>query len=306
MSQEPLLPNLIIAGTLKAATSSVFGYLSSHPAVCGSSVKETLFFLKDYTGDRNEDIKFYSKYLDRCSPDAAVAVEATPGYLEGAEVAARRIRQLLPAVRLLFILRNPIDRFYSYYNFHRGQLTPGFGGLSLRAYMEKCISYSSNKAAPNELGLAAEHPRALEVGRYAEYLKEYYEVFPREQITVMFYEHLKSDVSGFMAGLCDILGIDAEFYKDYAFNKVNVTAYARIKYLHKVALSVNRRLEGFLRQRPAIKGKIVSVYKFLNQKQEGYPDMDEADRRMLEDYYAPSNRELADLLTDCETAEWVR
>ena len=55
-NKEYVLPNLIIAGTPKSGTSSIFTYLRAHPSVCGSKIKETAFFQKGYLGRINEDI----------------------------------------------------------------------------------------------------------------------------------------------------------------------------------------------------------------------------------------------------------
>ena len=116
------LANFIIAGTEKAGTTSVFTYLSTHPSVCGSVVKETDFFRNAYTGDREKDITNYASFFENHSHEKPIIMEASPGYLgSGAEVAAR-IHSLIPNTKLLFILRNPIDRMYSSFNFHVSKL----------------------------------------------------------------------------------------------------------------------------------------------------------------------------------------
>ncbi|MEW6715877.1 MAG: hypothetical protein AB1345_00005, partial [Chloroflexota bacterium] len=78
---------LIIAGTTRAGTTSLFKYLSDHPDVCAASVKETGFFLDaDYpnpppTKYRAEDgLSRYESYFSSC-PEKPVRLEATPGYL---------------------------------------------------------------------------------------------------------------------------------------------------------------------------------------------------------------------------------
>ena len=69
--------HLIIAGTAKAATSSLFDYLSAHPEVCGSRVKETYFFSQGYSGDTQRDRERYAAFF---APEttARVLFEASP------------------------------------------------------------------------------------------------------------------------------------------------------------------------------------------------------------------------------------
>jgi hypothetical protein len=296
----------IIAGTAKAATSSVFGYLSSHPEICGSSIKETAFFLNSYSGNHADAMKQYLKYFTHCKPDAKFFLEASPGYLAHGSVVAGRIRELIPDARLLFMLRDPVDRLYSYYHFHTTQLTGDFDtSLSFEEFVDLCMGFASGHAPISKTTMNVRHFRALEIGRYAEYLKEFFQLFPRERIHVLYYEHLNDDVRGSLSRLCAFLGVDHRFYDTYQFKRVNVTFSARIKPLHVLALAVNRSLERYLRQRPHIKSKLVDLYSQFNRKRAGYPPMPDPLRGRLLEFYRESNRALAALLDGEENASWV-
>lgn len=296
------LPNLIIAGTVKAATTSAFTYLSDHPQVCGSSIKETFFFLKDYTGNRTADIHAYSKYFEHCKPDARVVFEASPGYLEASLETARGIKNLLPNVKLIFILRDPVDRFYSLYLMCRRQSIDGFN-IGFDEYVERCMRYSSGEI-PSKLGLGTDFLRCLENGKYAKSLKDFYEAFPDEQIKVMFYEYLKADTCHFMTEMCEFLNIDAKFYKSYSFKKQNVTRTARMEGLRKFATFINKRLEPILLQHTALRSNIVQAYRRINEP-EWYPPISGSLRNKLKDYYKESNRELALLLQRENLPSWL-
>lgn len=79
---EHILPNFIIGGTFKAATTSVFVYLSEHPEVCGSFVKKPGIFGRRYK-ELFEDGRFKCDFVfKRCKPSASIFMEATVGYLE--------------------------------------------------------------------------------------------------------------------------------------------------------------------------------------------------------------------------------
>ncbi len=295
---------VIIGGTMKAATTSVFNYLSAHPQVCGSSVKETAFFIRDYMCNVNLDKESYLKYFTHCKSNARIRVEGSTGYLEYGKVVAERIKNLIPNTKLLFILREPIDRLNSYYNYCVGQLKIN-KDISFAEYIERSMKYASGES-PFKLNVNEDHLKVLELGRYVQYLKEFYRVISKDQIKVMFYEQLKTNTLDFMFRLSNFLEIDPGFYKDYNFNKANVTFSSKVELLHRITLYLNKKLEGTLRQRPKIKRNIVTVYKYFNKKSEGYSGIPETLVSKLQEYYKRSNKELAALLLGEETESWVR
>lgn len=281
------LANFIIAGTEKAGTTSIFTYLSTHPSVCGSAVKETDFFRNLYTGDPKKDTANYASYFERCSPEIPILMEASPGYLgSGAEVAAR-IHALVPETKLLFILRNPIDRIYSSFNFHVGKLNLD-PNISFEEYIDKCIAYDSGQEKPAELGIKEWYLKIISFGRYVDYLEYYYQLFPENQIKIMFFEDMAHDIDGFMRELCQFLEISPDFFNGYNFRRINVTYESKLKWLHKIAVYFNTKSERFLRQRPELKQFMVNLYKKINQAREGYDEISDESRNRLKQYYLPS------------------
>lgn len=295
MAHTTRLANFIIGGTEKAGTTSVFTYLSAHPEVCGSHVKETDFFRKTYSGNREADLPAYGAYFDRCRDDTKILMEASPGYLgEGASVAPR-IHGLVPDAKLLFILRDPIDRLYSSYQFHVARLDID-QSIDFGTYVERCIRFDAGQADAPSLGIGEWYLRTLGFGRYADNLEHYLRLFSRAQIKVMFFEQLNEDVTGFMREVSEFLGIAPDFYSNYEFKKVNVTFSGKSKLLHWLAVRINEKAEAILRQRPELKQALVKLYKAVNQKQEGYAPMDAQVRAKLERYYEPSNQKLVAML----------
>ena len=171
------LPNAIIGGIFKAGTTAVFEYLSAHPEVCVSSVKETNFFLREYTGEPQHDIMTYEKYFIHCKESSKIILEASPIYLvggrAGAQVVANRIDQLLDQPKILFILRNPVDRIYSAYNFQMERLNLP-KTLTFEDYIDLCLQ-KETADNPSDLEFGVERLNALQYGCYAHYLKEYLE-----------------------------------------------------------------------------------------------------------------------------------
>src|SRR5215210_5286768 len=120
------LPNFIIVGAAKAGTTALYWYLSEHPAVYMSPVKETFYFAYGVDeagrllyGDpevHRFPVKTLREYeaLFAAAGDASAIGEASPIYLECPQ-SAGRIRELIPAARIVASLRQPVDRAYSDY-----------------------------------------------------------------------------------------------------------------------------------------------------------------------------------------------
>ncbi len=298
------LANFVIGGTEKAGTTSVFVYLSQHPQVCAASHKETNFFRMEYTGNTQQDIDNYSRYFSVGKDECPVLMEATPGYLGESTEVVPLMAQLIPDTRLLFILRDPIDRMYSSYNFHLGKLNIP-AEIDFSEYVQRCIAYDKGKSSADELGLDDWYLKVLRYGSYAEALEPYYDNFPRENIKVMFFEDLKDDTPAFMTELSQFLNIDEDFWTEYEFRASNVTFSGRNKVFHRLAMWVNNLAEPILRQRPEIKHRIVSMYKAVNLDREGYDPLSDKIRAELLDYYQPGVDKLEACLGRTVPSNWL-
>lgn len=113
-------PTLFICGAPRAGTTSLYQYLRQHPDVCMSRRKETGVFLENY--DRGLEW-LASNYLTHYDGESVVG-ESTTGHMQHPP-SARRMGHDVPEARLVFILRDPVERIYSHYRFHRqsGRLT---------------------------------------------------------------------------------------------------------------------------------------------------------------------------------------
>src|SRR5207244_732601 len=107
-----VLPNFLMIGSMKAGTTSLYEYLRTHPQVFMSERKELDYFT---TGiDRGLDRDWYEGCFERADGARAVG-EASTGYTKfptHRDVAAR-VAALLPDVRLIYMIRNPIERMRS-------------------------------------------------------------------------------------------------------------------------------------------------------------------------------------------------
>lgn len=297
-------PYLIIGGTTKAATTSLYTYLGAHPQVCVSSIKETRFFLdQDYplrSKYRLEDgAEKYDEYFLQTKQTTCLWVEATPDYLYSRGT-PEKIKRTLSNVRFVFTLREPVSRVISWYRFAKqNDMLPK--DMSLDEYILRQIDPKSVDSAGLDQPM-----RAVEQGRYAGYLRPYFDVFGKDRIRVVLLEDLARDPKRIMQELCDFSGIDFEFYQSYGFEVHNRTENLKNSTLHGYYWKAMSFVHSKIYKRPFIKSmlqKIRSVvepvYLGLNRRASSSSSeemMSSQVKDALISYYRQPNRELEELL----------
>ncbi len=295
---------LIIGGTSKAGTTSVYNYLANHPQICAST-KETRFFLDaDYplSSERRyqrDGLQAYLAFFE--SKDAhgegRWRLEATPDYLYSANT-PRAIRQTLANVRLVFILREPISRLLSWYRF----------GQAMNEIPSK-MTFDDYVAIQKEIGDSFpegyRHPAfgALQHGRYSMYLKRFVDLFGTSSIQILFYEELRRDPFSFMVAICRSLGLDEMYFQGYSFDVVNKSVSVRSPFLHRGYIEVKEELRRLVRHAPRLRWLLrqikqsvdVSYEKFNLTKSRELP-MAPATRQFLCSYYKDEASHLTKLL----------
>ena len=245
-------PNFLVIGAPRSGTTTLHYALGQHPEIFVSPEKETNFFLfdgarqppsgiaeTDFAAMQHRSAKSWVAYgaLFSGATDTHRAIgEASPAYLVCPEVAAR-VKARLPQVRLVAILRQPVEQALSLYRVRQG------GGRSDAGLMD-----GFNAA----LAAARSHPRDLEgglplaeYGLYHRHLSAFLEHFARERIKVVLLDDLERDPGGFFADLFRFLGVDAAFRPDLS-QRYNPTGAARSPALNRL-LSGSPRLKGWLR-----------------------------------------------------------
>lgn len=287
------LPNVIMAGVPKAATTSLFAYLSAHPDVCPSAVKETQYFLPiRYGSYQLPPIAELEQYFASCG-DVRYRMEATLGYIYGARPLAQAIRDMLDEPKILFLLRDPVERAFSFYKFEKGELRLD-QELTFDEYVSQCLAIPESEIEKRENNTYW----AIGGGKYAKYLPGWYEVFESSQIKVLFQEHLTADPIAFLADICRWLGLEHEqFLNKLDMTRENRSVNYRNRALQNAALRLNWGLESFWRANPWLKKRLRAAYYAIN----GAPHTErisDSTRAQLEQIYRPHNRALAELLTE--------
>jgi sulfotransferase family protein len=112
-----MLPNFLIIGAAKGGTTSLYEYLRAHPQVFMSTPKELRFFTVEHEWDRGLDW-YEAQFAD--AGDALAVGEASVAYSRAPHYdgVPERIAKVLPDVRLVYVLRDPIERMRAQYQQH--------------------------------------------------------------------------------------------------------------------------------------------------------------------------------------------
>lgn len=192
-----LLPDFLIIGTQRGGTTSLYNYLVEHPGIGAASIKEVHFFdtphfkqgLAWYRGHFPSTLQRY--YVERNRKQRFITGEATPYYLFHPHT-PQRVARLLPRIKLIVMLRNPVDRAYSHY-YHEVA-----GGHEKLTSFEQAIDREEERLAGEEEKMQDNqyyashnhrHFAYLSRGKYREQLQRWMQHFPVEQFLF-----LKSEV----------------------------------------------------------------------------------------------------------------
>lgn len=216
------LPNFLIVGAAKSGTSSLWLYLKQHPQIFMATTKEPNFFafegkkLPPESGAADcqtlynllyrysiVDILPYQNLFKNCQQAKAIG-EASVRYLYSTEAAAN-IKKYLPDVKMIAILRNPVDRLYSHYLMmkHYYQLEP----LSLLEAIEQ-----EQARINNNWGWDWHY---VQIGMYAQQINQYLQLFAPEQIKIILYDDFCQNPAKVYQDICRYLEVNCTFLPDF-------------------------------------------------------------------------------------------
>jgi hypothetical protein len=207
------LPDFIIIGAQKSGTSSLYYYLSQHPHLRPSYKKEVHFFdggLDPNVDNFNKGQAWYRSHfpLKWNTSNNQKVFEASPLYIFN-PLAPQRISELIPEVKLIAILRNPMERAISHY-FH--EIKRGRESLpvmeALQAEEERLIPVIDKQDYKNDIFI---HHSYKSRGLYHEQIKRYLDYFPMSNILVINSETLFTQPDDTLRRIFQFVGIDTAF-----------------------------------------------------------------------------------------------
>lgn len=191
-----MLPNFLIIGVQKAATSWLAACLQEHPDVFMSKEKEVHFF--DKYSDKGQP--WYEAHFADWAGQAAVG-EATPDYINNLNASQRIYAMLGSEVKFILSLRHPIDRAHSAF-WHR-------------------LRQDKISSETDFLTFYRQNEQFRYRGNYFTQLSRYLECYPRESFLILIYEELTKNGQHALADCFNFLSVDDQFVPQNLNAKVN-------------------------------------------------------------------------------------
>jgi len=244
------VPNFLVCGPPKCASTSINFYLKQHPEIYMSPEKQTRFFSVYY--DKGTDF-YLDTYFSGITTEK-MAGEATPTY-SLLPFVVKRIYDFNPDMKLVFCLRNPVERTFSGWSMRANNGTEHLSfreAITENLKQRETVKFESPKDAEEWAEDMKRGDRLEETGfrtylegsLYATNLRHYLKYFPLTQIKVIFLDNLQKDLHGTLKEVYTFLGVDPNYIIEKTEQK-NTYKKSKIKILEPI-LGKNKPLSKML------------------------------------------------------------
>ncbi len=276
------LPNFILAGAMKSGTTSLYHYLNEHPQIYMPSIKEPMFFISSpllCKGKLNNkflrpnahgpinNFEDYKSLYSNVKNEIAVG-EASPQYLPTYETTIPLIKKYLGDIKIILILRNPVDRAYSAYK-HNRRYNSRAKHLNEKLSFIDALKIEDDRIKTRNFLLMYFYKT---MGLYYNQVKSYKDNF--SQVLVCNYEDLVNDPLTLMKKIYTFLEVDHNFIPNFEV-KYNVAQSINTNFIHKAFRNLNNQTRVKIVQKI---GKIIGnhnlgkIINFLIKKDGSKPD----------------------------------
>lgn len=294
-----MLPNFLIIGAPRSGTTFLERCLKQHPEVFMPDYGYTgdihFFCVETQISSENNWAKGFAWYNTLFDPGTGKKRigEKTAYYLMD-KSAPILIKKHLPHVKMLAVLRNPIDRIHSDYWYHRGE-------IPLKTSILNAIT--DPKLARLQL---------LDAGCYAEQIERYWALFPKTQLHFVAHDDIQAKPAETLRQIFAYLDIAPDFVPDSLHTRVNQAQAnsASAKTIKRLGGAIKQnapQLFRRLRQLPAVK----HIQEWIGKNSEGqtannYPPLTSTEWHFFANYYKESIHKLSNMLNRDFATMWLK
>jgi len=302
MPNAPVPIHAMLVGAPKAGTTSLYRYAAQHPDLISHPQRELSYFFSDdeYQRGYNACVTKYYPDIPDNRPSQAVLLAKHVFTMYSADAVAR-LKSHDPGAHVFALLRDPVSRAYSSYWYARRR------GWEPAKTFEQAIKWEADQIGDDQLG---HRDRVhLFVGIYTPHIMRLLDTFGNDRVHVFLTDDLTTDAAGLCRTIFEAAGVDPSFTPDLT-TAHNPASAARSE-------PAARALAGVLKSKNPIKRAVRRLIPHtlarrarhallgLNEKPFTPPPMNADTRRRLNDYFAPHNQQLAELI-DRDLGAWGR
>jgi len=218
------LPDFIIIGAMKSATSTLHNQLSAQPGIFMSTPKEPNFFSDDEI--YNQSLDWYTALFSDADTEQICGESSThytklPDYPE----TIQRLKAAIPQPKLIYVMRHPIDRLVSHY---------------MHQWSEGVISCDINQAIDR-------YPELIDYSCYGMQITPYFEAFGSKSVLPLFFEGLKANKNKTLNRVGEFIGLTEPLIWVDDLAQDNVSSQ-RIRRFYGYELLINSKPMAWLRK----------------------------------------------------------
>lgn len=278
MINKMTVPNFLFIGPDKSGSTWLYKILYQHPQCFVPYCKDIYFFDRYY--DRG--MKWYLSFFKNVPIGVKAIGELSHDYLFSG-VAAKRIKNELPGVTLITILRNPVERTFSHY-----------------------LHWLSRGLTKDDFETAIEkHSEFLNNSMYYKHLSNYYKYFDVSKIKILFFRELKENPEKFAKNVFESLNVNFDYDIDY--QKIVLPASrSRVPLLTKTVRKCANvvRSIGYPNLVGSIKFSLIARFLYRTYNPSERPKMHDETRKRLIDVFRSDILKLQDLI-DMDLGVWL-
>jgi hypothetical protein len=224
-------PSFFVVGAGKSGTTAVWNYFQKHPGIFVTNKIEykELGYFSDFYGIK--DLNKYLSFFEDAQKGQLIG-EVCHSYISSPE-SAGRIHEAVPNAKIIMILRNPVERAYSLYNWMKMHGYESSRSFEIALVNEKQRLGDLDFKINNLQGFYQNY-MYLNSGKYYDQLKRYFALFRDENIKVILYKDFKNDQGKIMSDIFKFLGLETiEIMKDESVNVSRRVISSRINFFLK-------------------------------------------------------------------------
>lgn len=220
-------PDFLIIGVQRAATTSLYHYLTSHPQIVVTHKwRETYYF--DNPENYRKGFGWYIGHFPaKLRKGNKLTFEASPSYMYHKHI-PELIKQDLGNIKMIAIVRNPVDRAYSAW-----QMYHSYSSLPHKHLRDRADERTFAEAIAQEFNPesnTAKYPyNYIDRGKYAQQIENYYNYFGKDNILILNFEQFCHNLGAALNRVCDLLNID--YFSPNKINEFQNQKYAIANYV---------------------------------------------------------------------------
>lgn len=260
----PALPNLIVIGAAKSATTSLHFYLKHHPEIEMSRKKELEFFVEDKNWSKG--VEWYRSHF---TGDKPVRGESSPAYTFYPMFpdVPKRMHALIPDAKLIYLLRDPIERMISHY-VH--VLDKGY------------------EKRPIEQVIFEEESEYYYGSKYFMQIERYLEYYPSDNILIITNEDLRDRRRETLRQVFEFVGVDPSFEAEEFQQLRHISLKKRKTYsIGPRLINLGSRLKKLLPLPLRVRRALRTTILRLSSREIGKPQLSAHDRARIAAFLAP-------------------